>query len=558
MILENIINTEVFNLTNENEYKKGMARAKEAILNGETVVFPTETVYGIGANALDENAVAKIFKAKGRPSDNPLIVHLSKKEDIPKIATSDTTNFEGLIDEFMPGALTIILDKKEEIPSTVTAGLDSVAIRIPSNDYARDFIATCGVPIAAPSANISGKPSPTRAEHVLEDMLGRASVILIADPCEIGVESTVLDLTKYPAQILRPGAITYENIKDFISVEHYIEVPKQTDFIPKSPGMKYRHYKPNAKVYCLIGSDEEIISYINKQQDGVSCAIVFEDLMPKINLEHIYSLGNRNTPKEAAECLFSHFRRADSEHIENIYITPTTNDGIGSAFLNRLYKATDEFINLKGVVMSEVMIFEHPLIQHKIGIIRNKETEHKLFRELVNEIAMLMTYEVTRDMKLIDDKIQTPMCETVVKKVDGTISIIPILRAGLGMVDGVLNILPNAKVGHIGMYRDHDTLEPVPYYCKLPEEVKTNTSIVVDPMLATGGSAISAINHLKKENAKDIKFMCLIASREGLNALQTAHPDVNIYCAALDEEMNECKYIIPGLGDAGDRLFGTK
>ncbi|MFA0815629.1 MAG: uracil phosphoribosyltransferase [Anaerofustis sp.] len=209
--------------------------------------------------------------------------------------------------------------------------------------------------------------------------------------------------------------------------------------------------------------------------------------------------------------------------------------------------------------MSNVMIFDHPLIQHKIGIIRDENTTHKLFRELVSEIAMLMAYEVTRDLPMTEVEINTPICKTTVRRLqDDKISIVPILRAGLGMVDGMLNLLPNAKVGHIGLYRDHETLQPVPYYCKLPEEISTNTVIVLDPMLATGGSGIAAINFLKEKGAKSIKFMCLIASEMGISKMKQAHPDVDIYAAAFDEKMNDKMYIVPGLGDAGDRLFGTK
>ncbi len=209
--------------------------------------------------------------------------------------------------------------------------------------------------------------------------------------------------------------------------------------------------------------------------------------------------------------------------------------------------------------MGNVMIFDHPLIQHKVGMIRDAQTSHKLFRELVSEIAMLMAYEVTRDLPLMDVEIETPMCKTTVKRLsEETISIIPILRAGLGMVDGMLSLLPNAKVGHIGLYRDHETMKPVPYYCKLPDEVNTNLVIVLDPMLATGGSGIAAIDFLKERGADHIKFMCLIASEKGIEAMQKAHPDVDIYAAAFDKEMNDKAYIIPGLGDAGDRLFGTK
>ena len=209
--------------------------------------------------------------------------------------------------------------------------------------------------------------------------------------------------------------------------------------------------------------------------------------------------------------------------------------------------------------MNNVLIFEHPLIQHKVGIIRDETTTHKLFRELVNEIAMLMTYEVTRDMELVDKEINTPICKATIKELkDDKVSIVPILRAGLGMVDGVLAIMPNAKVGHVGMYRDPVSHEPVPYYAKLPEHSEDRPTIVVDPMLATAGSAIATIDYLKKQNVKCIKFMCIVASQYGIDALTKAHPDVQIYAAACDEKLNENKYIVPGLGDAGDRLFGTK
>ncbi len=209
--------------------------------------------------------------------------------------------------------------------------------------------------------------------------------------------------------------------------------------------------------------------------------------------------------------------------------------------------------------MGKVMVFDHPLIRHKIGIIRDENTNQKLFRELVSEIAMLMAYEVTRNMELVEIEINTPMCSAKVEKLrDDKISIVPILRAGLGMVDGMLNLLPNAKVGHIGLYRDHETLKPVPYYCKLPDNIGSTHVIVLDPMLATGGSACAAIQFLKDKGVSCIKFMCLIASEEGIKTLSEAHPDIEIYAAAKDKEMNDKKYIIPGLGDAGDRLFGTK
>ncbi len=209
--------------------------------------------------------------------------------------------------------------------------------------------------------------------------------------------------------------------------------------------------------------------------------------------------------------------------------------------------------------MSKVFEMNHPLIQHKLSLIRDKNTGSKEFRELVKEVSMLLAYEVTRDLQLEEVEIETPICKAKTKMLSGRkLGIIPILRAGLGMVDGFLNLLPAAKVGHIGLYRDPETLEPVEYYCKLPTDINERDLIVVDPMLATGGSAIAAVQFLKDRGATSIKLVCLIGCPEGIAAVQKAHPDVNIYIAAIDEKLNDHAYIVPGLGDAGDRLFGTK
>ncbi|MHA5100988.1 uracil phosphoribosyltransferase [Oenococcus oeni] len=209
--------------------------------------------------------------------------------------------------------------------------------------------------------------------------------------------------------------------------------------------------------------------------------------------------------------------------------------------------------------MSKFTVINHPLIQHKLRILRDKNTSTKDFRDLVNEIAMLMAYEVSRDMQLEDVEIDTPVAHATVKQLTGKkVAVVPILRAGLGMVDGVVKLIPAARIGHIGMYRDETTLEPHEYFIKLPEDIEKREVIVVDPMLATGGSAKDAIAALKKRGAKYIKLMVLVAAPEGVKAVQAADPDVDIYAAALDDHLNQNGYIVPGLGDAGDRLFGTK
>ncbi|MBR0416477.1 MAG: uracil phosphoribosyltransferase [Firmicutes bacterium] len=209
--------------------------------------------------------------------------------------------------------------------------------------------------------------------------------------------------------------------------------------------------------------------------------------------------------------------------------------------------------------MSKVYVFDHPLIQHKTALLRSKNTTTKDFRQLVTEIATLMTYEATRELPLKDVQVETPLEKCTLKMLDGEdIAIVPILRAGLGFVDGMLFLVPNAKVGFIGMYRDPETHNPVEYYCKLPDDIEKRWAFVVDPMLATGGSAVDAINAVKARGGKKITFMCIIAAPEGIEVLQKAHPDVDIYIAAKDRQLNDHAYILPGLGDAGDRIYGTK
>ena len=209
--------------------------------------------------------------------------------------------------------------------------------------------------------------------------------------------------------------------------------------------------------------------------------------------------------------------------------------------------------------MGKVMVFDHPLIQHKVSLMRDKNTPVKEFRALAREVAMLMTYEVTRDLPTKEVELETPICPAKVRMLAGKkLAIVPILRAGLGFVDGMLEMIPSAKVGHVGLYRDPKTHEPVEDYCKLPEDIDKRSVIIVDPMLATGGSAVATVDSVKKRGAKEISLMFLIAAPEGIEALTTAHPDVDIYIAAKDQGLNENAYIVPGLGDAGDRIFGTK
>ena len=208
--------------------------------------------------------------------------------------------------------------------------------------------------------------------------------------------------------------------------------------------------------------------------------------------------------------------------------------------------------------MSKVVVMDHPLISHKLSIIRDKNTTSKEFRELLSEIASLMTFDMCRDLATKDVKVETPICVADCKQLDKDVIIVPILRAGLGMVEGILNLIPTAKVGHIGMYRDEETCEPCEYYAKFPTNLPDATVIVLDPMLATGGSCAAAITMIKKRGAKDIRYIGLVGAPEGVKRLQEEHPDIDIYLAALDEKLNEKSYIVPGLGDCGDRLFGTK
>ena len=329
------MNTEILYDTDENDIK----RAAELIASGKLVAFPTETVYGLGANALDGDAVKRIFLAKGRPQDNPLIVHIDKAENASKYACAGKL-YSKLAEKFMPGPITVIMPKRDNISSPVTAGLDSVGIRVPLSGTARRLIELSGVPIAAPSANLSGKPSPTKASHVIEDLSGRVEAILCGEDCLVGVESTVVKITGEDSLVIcRPGGVTYEMLKEVCeNVEIDPAVISKFDGKPVSPGMKYRHYAPNAEVSVLIGDEEKILDFLSdKSYFGIICYDEDEKLL---SLGNAFSLGRSDNSGEQAARLFDILRYFDGvETVKIIYARMPKKDGVGLAVYNRLLKA---------------------------------------------------------------------------------------------------------------------------------------------------------------------------------------------------------------------------
>ena len=313
-------------------------RAAELIANGGLVAFPTETVYGLGANALDSEAVKKIFDAKGRPQDNPLIIHLSSPDEVDKYAY--ITPLFTKLSRFMPGPLTVILKKRSIIPCEVSAGLDTVAVRVPSYAPARELIRRAGVPIAAPSANISGKPSTTKAEHVISDMSGRIDAILCGDDSEVGVESTIVKLTgENSLTICRPGGITKEMLLTVCeNVDIDQAVLEKFDGKPIAPGMKYKHYAPNAEVIILVGVEKKIVDFLNDKKDfGILC---FEEDESLLKYKNAMSYGHENNIPEQASKLFDCLRKFDElEDVRTVYARMPVQDGIGLAVYNRLIKA---------------------------------------------------------------------------------------------------------------------------------------------------------------------------------------------------------------------------
>ena len=331
------MDTKLFS-TEENEINE----AGKIIRNGGLVAFPTETVYGLGASAFDADAAKKIYAAKGRPSDNPLIVHICDKAQIADIAAEIPNAAQIVIDKFMPGPVTIILKKKSVVPDDVTAGLDTVAIRFPAHETAQRLIAAAGVPIAAPSANLSGKPSPTKAKHVIKDMTGRIDAIIDGGDCNVGVESTIVDFTGERPVILRPGGVTYDDLKAQgidVEIDKNILQSIAPDEVPKCPGMKYKHYAPNAEVTVVEGEKNAVQKKIKELLNETNGKIAGVLTMYGADYDNALILSAGNTNKEYAKNLFSALREFDELGVEVVFAEFSEKDGYGLAVKNRLYKA---------------------------------------------------------------------------------------------------------------------------------------------------------------------------------------------------------------------------
>lgn len=343
------MDTKIIILDESNINEKLIKSAGDAIKNGKLVAFPTETVYGLGANALDEEAVRNIYIAKGRPSDNPLIVHISKVEDINLVAREVPTVAKKIMDKYWPGPITIILPKKREIPDVTSGGLDSVGVRLPSNEIARKLIGEATVPVAAPSANLSGKPSPTNVERVIEDLQDRVDYIIGGSSSVIGLESTVIDCTVYPPCILRPGAITLEDLKDIdekIYMDKGIESNNVQEGVkPKAPGMKYRHYAPKAPVKIVSGDESKVIKKISsileeEEKLGKKVGIIATDeTINDYSASIVISLGSRKNLYEIGKNIFESLRKLDDLEVDMILCEGIEEKGYGVAIMNRLKKA---------------------------------------------------------------------------------------------------------------------------------------------------------------------------------------------------------------------------
>lgn len=335
--------TIIINGTNDELFNS----AAKALREGKLVAFPTETVYGLGANALDQQAVKRIYEAKGRPSDNPLIVHIAKASQLNSLIKEIPAPAGALIKAFWPGPLTLVLKKSELVPDIITAGLDTVAVRMPDNPVALRLIEKAGVPVAAPSANLSGRPSPTTYQHVLEDLNGRIEYIINGGPCKIGVESTVLDCTAEKPVILRPGGVTREMLEKIIGqVETDAVLQPEAGIRPRSPGMKYRHYSPRAQMIIFEGKSEEIIEKINSLasenrakglRTGVLSSMENKD---RYKAEVVVNIGSLYHLEEVASKLYDALRKFDEEKVDIIYSESFSEEGMGRAIMNRLKKAS--------------------------------------------------------------------------------------------------------------------------------------------------------------------------------------------------------------------------
>ncbi|SDJ88312.1 L-threonylcarbamoyladenylate synthase [Natronincola ferrireducens] len=338
--------TQIIEIDCNHMEEKALEGLAEILRRGGTVAFPTETVYGLGANALDIEAVKKIFQAKGRPSDNPLIVHVARIEDIQPLVKDIPLQARRVMERFWPGPLTIVLEKTEGVPLAITGGLDTVAIRIPAHPIAQRLIQMAGVPVAAPSANLSGKPSPTRGEHVVKDLRGKVDAIIMGGSCDVGVESTVLDVTGEVPTILRPGGITKEMLLEVLErVEVDPGLKGEEDIIPKSPGMKYTHYAPEAEVYILKGQEEKVHHKIQElvsryKAEGKRVGIIcFDEDHDEYRGEIVKSMGSRGELKTVAANLFKVLREFDETEVDIILAEAVEEIDLGEAIMNRLTKA---------------------------------------------------------------------------------------------------------------------------------------------------------------------------------------------------------------------------
>lgn len=336
------MNTEVVKAENGVLDDKALNKASEILKNGGLVAFPTETVYGLGGNGTDSKSAKKIYEAKGRPSDNPLIIHIADPKDAEKYAYVNEEYYK-LADAFMPGPLTVILQKKDIIPHSVTGGLDTVAVRCPSHEVARSLIGACGFPIAAPSANLSGKPSPTCAEHVIEDLFGKVDMIIDGGESEIGLESTIIKLDDNSVTLLRPGAITADAIscvcKNVNIAPSVVEKLGENER-PLSPGMKYRHYAPSAPFVLLDGDGNDVLDFFKKEQLNGNCAILcYSEEVKHLHNKNIIDIGGRNDYGMQAKRLFSALRDADKMGVKIIYSHLPKTTGLGLALYNRMIRA---------------------------------------------------------------------------------------------------------------------------------------------------------------------------------------------------------------------------